>query len=117
MNLTLMFAFSLVILIFMLMTLVNLITKKEMFDLQKSSPFECGFNPMSNKRLPFSISFFLISVIFLVFDIEIIILLPMIMTSKLTITKYWMFTFSSFIIVLILGLYHEWFNGMLNWTK
>nr|QOX09883.1 NADH dehydrogenase subunit 3 [Limassolla sp. XZ-2020] len=100
-----------------IMTLISLISKKTISDLQKSTPFECGFNPLTMKRLPFSIHFFLIAVIFLIFDIEIIIILPMTLTLKTTMMYAWMMTSSLFIMILILGLYHEWKYGMLNWTK
>nr|QJT42835.1 NADH dehydrogenase subunit 3 [Empoascanara dwalata] len=97
--------------------LIVMINKKQISDSQKSSPFECGFNPMTFKRLPFSIHFFLIAVIFLIFDIEIIIILPMILTLKSSQMTAWLLTSTIFILILILGLYHEWINGMLNWTK
>nr|QWY23086.1 NADH dehydrogenase subunit 3 [Koreocerus koreanus]QXP43455.1 NADH dehydrogenase subunit 3 [Koreocerus koreanus] len=100
-----------------IMLILMLISKKSIMDMEKLTPFECGFNPMSNKRLPFSIHFFLIAVIFLIFDIEIIIILPMILTMKYTMMKYWIYTSISFITVLTMGLYHEWYNGMLKWTK
>lgn len=97
--------------------LTFIITKKSILDIQKSSPFECGFNPISIKRLPFSINFFIIAIIFLIFDIEIIILLPSILTVKMCLIKYWLISILSFIIILILGLYYEWINGLLNWQK
>nr|YP_010602040.1 NADH dehydrogenase subunit 3 [Kapsa arca]WAM61630.1 NADH dehydrogenase subunit 3 [Kapsa arca] len=100
-----------------IMILIILISKKTIIDFQKSTPFECGFNPMTYKRLPFSIHFFLIAVIFLIFDIEIIIIIPMIMTMKLSMLIYWLLTLIMFIFILILGLYHEWHNGMLDWTN
>nr|YP_009344629.1 NADH dehydrogenase subunit 3 [Entylia carinata]APU51894.1 NADH dehydrogenase subunit 3 [Entylia carinata] len=107
-----------IMMLLMLMTLIMMIvSKKPMVDKQKMSPFECGFNPMSNKRMPFSIHFFMIAIIFLIFDIEIIIILPSILTMKYTMIKYWSFTSFTFTIVLILGLYYEWYNGLLNWTK
>nr|YP_009828717.1 NADH dehydrogenase subunit 3 [Empoascanara sipra]QJC14414.1 NADH dehydrogenase subunit 3 [Empoascanara sipra]QUI77238.1 NADH dehydrogenase subunit 3 [Empoascanara wengangensis] len=97
--------------------MIMMINKKQISDSQKSSPFECGFNPMTYKRLPFSIHFFLIAVIFLIFDIEIIIILPMILTLKSSQLTAWLLTSTIFVLILILGLYHEWMNGMLNWTK
>nr|YP_010582876.1 NADH dehydrogenase subunit 3 [Uzeldikra longiprocessa]UGN61296.1 NADH dehydrogenase subunit 3 [Uzeldikra longiprocessa] len=97
--------------------LIMMIGKKMIIELQKSTPFECGFNPMSYKRLPFSIHFFLIAVLFLIFDIEIIIILPMVLTMKTSLMMPWMITSMLFLMIIILGLYHEWFNGMLNWTK
>nr|YP_009531284.1 NADH dehydrogenase subunit 3 [Idiocerus laurifoliae]AXY64096.1 NADH dehydrogenase subunit 3 [Idiocerus laurifoliae] len=101
----------------MIMLMLTMISKKSIMDTEKLSPFECGFNPMSNKRLPFSIHFFLIAVIFLIFDVEIIIILPMVITIKYTMLKYWIITCIIFIMVLMVGLYHEWYNGMLKWTK
>nr|YP_010836070.1 NADH dehydrogenase subunit 3 [Evacanthus bivittatus]QKO00204.1 NADH dehydrogenase subunit 3 [Evacanthus acuminatus]WGC90086.1 NADH dehydrogenase subunit 3 [Evacanthus bivittatus] len=110
--------FSIVfILIMLIMTLLTFLSKKSIIDLQKSTSFECGFNPMSYSRLPFSIHFFLIAVIFLIFDIEIIIIIPMIFLLKSSNLIYWLVTSVTFIIVLIIGLYHEWYNGLLNWTN
>nr|YP_010937776.1 NADH dehydrogenase subunit 3 [Ossuaria sichuanensis]WKW96223.1 NADH dehydrogenase subunit 3 [Ossuaria sichuanensis] len=100
-----------------IISLIILITKKTIIDMQKSTPFECGFNPITYKRLPFSTHFFLIAVIFLIFDIEIIIILPMILTMSSSHLMSWMMTSSLFVVILILGLFHEWMNGMLNWTK
>lgn len=104
------------IIIFVLILLIISIRKKSITDIQKATPFECGFNPISYRRLPFSIHFFIIAVIFLIFDIEIVIIIPIIITIKTSIIKYWLITRTSFIIILILGLFHEWKNGMIRWT-
>nr|YP_010147358.1 NADH dehydrogenase subunit 3 [Plautia crossota]QQP22169.1 NADH dehydrogenase subunit 3 [Plautia crossota] len=95
----------------------SIISKTSNKDREKLSPFECGFDPKSSARSPFSIQFFLIAVLFLIFDIEIAIMLPIILTMKTSMTKTWMFTITSFIIILIIGLYHEWNNGVLEWAK
>nr|YP_010952651.1 NADH dehydrogenase subunit 3 [Empoascanara falcata]WMQ53071.1 NADH dehydrogenase subunit 3 [Empoascanara falcata] len=117
MNMTLIFLGLVSMINFIIMLMIMTINKKQIFNSQKSSPFECGFNPMTFKRLPFSIHFFLIAVIFLIFDIEIIIIMPMILTLKSSQLSAWLMTSSMFTLILILGLYHEWMNGMLNWTK
>uniref|UniRef100_A0A6M9ZX11 NADH-ubiquinone oxidoreductase chain 3 n=1 Tax=Mileewa margheritae TaxID=700721 RepID=A0A6M9ZX11_9HEMI len=117
MNLMLMFLLVILSLSLIILITVMLVSKKSIIDTQKSSPFECGFNPTSYKRLPFSIHFFLIAVIFLIFDIEIIIIVPVIFTLKTSFMIDWINTVTSLIMVLILGLYHEWKNGMLKWTK
>nr|AVJ52420.1 NADH dehydrogenase subunit 3 [Poecilocoris rufigenis] len=102
---------------FMLMLLCTIISKSSIKDREKMSPFECGFNPMNSSRSPFSIQFFLIAVLFLIFDIEIAILLPIIITMKWNMTDMWIFTIMMFIIILIMGLYYEWNNGVLDWSK
>nr|YP_010835878.1 NADH dehydrogenase subunit 3 [Onukindia connexa]WGC89397.1 NADH dehydrogenase subunit 3 [Onukindia connexa] len=117
MNLVILNFLIISLIIILMLMLLMILSKKSILDLQKSSSFECGFNPMSYSRLPFSIHFFLISVIFLIFDIEIVIIIPLIFIMKSTILFYWLMTSIFFIMVLILGLYHEWYNGMLNWTN
>nr|YP_010389728.1 NADH dehydrogenase subunit 3 [Doratura stylata]UPU95802.1 NADH dehydrogenase subunit 3 [Doratura stylata]UXD78645.1 NADH dehydrogenase subunit 3 [Doratura stylata] len=102
---------------FIIVILITTISKKTLSDMQKLTPFECGFNPMSYSRLPFSIHFFLIAVIFLIFDIEIILVMPMIITMKTSTSKFWIITSTSFLIILLMGLFHEWKNGMINWSK
>nr|QPT68419.1 NADH dehydrogenase subunit 3 [Phraortes sp. 1 NS-2020] len=100
-----------------LMLLNNLLSKKMINEREKSSPFECGFDPSSSSRTPFSLKFFLIAVIFLIFDIEIALLLPMMPTMMMTKMNQWMMTTIIFVMVLIIGLYHEWNQGALNWTN
>nr|AVJ52428.1 NADH dehydrogenase subunit 3 [Symphylus caribbeanus] len=100
-----------------LMLLCTIISKSSLMDREKMSPFECGFDPMDSPRTPFSVHFFLIAVLFLIFDIEIAIILPIIITMKWTMTSTWIGTILGFIMVLILGLYYEWNNGMLEWSK
>lgn len=60
-----------------LLTLGFVINKRSYIDREKNSPFECGFDPSSHTRAPFSIRFFLLAVIFLIFDVEIILLIPL----------------------------------------
>nr|URN72951.1 NADH dehydrogenase subunit 3 [Liorhyssus hyalinus] len=100
-----------------LMILCTIISKSTILDREKMSPFECGFDPTSSARLPFSLQFFLIAVLFLIFDIEIAIILPMIITLKTSNLFSWAFTMTVFISILILGLYYEWKNGMLEWAE
>nr|UPL65991.1 NADH dehydrogenase subunit 3 [Isometopus sp.] len=100
----------------MLMTLCFNINKKTLMDQEKMSPFECGFDPKSSSRMPFSSQFFLIAVLFLIFDIEIIIIIPMVYTIKTSSMIMWMLTSSMFIVILMMGLFHEWKNGVLEWA-
>nr|YP_009185885.1 NADH dehydrogenase subunit 3 [Myrmecocephalus concinnus]ALO70722.1 NADH deshydrogenase subunit 3 [Myrmecocephalus concinnus] len=98
------------------MVLANIISKKTFMDREKSSPFECGFDPKSSARLPFSLQFFLIAVIFLIFDVEITLLIPFILILPLTHPMMYFYTLSFFLFILLLGLYHEWNQGALSWA-
>nr|UPL66043.1 NADH dehydrogenase subunit 3 [Arbanatus sp.] len=100
-----------------LMTTCWVISNKSQKDREKSSPFECGFDPMSSPRKPFSIQFYLIGILFLIFDVEIAIILPMIILMKMNSMWNWCMIMSMFMTILILGLYHEWYNGALEWMK
>nr|WMY24150.1 NADH dehydrogenase subunit 3 [Coarctotermes sp. F MLW-2023a]WMY24169.1 NADH dehydrogenase subunit 3 [Coarctotermes sp. E MLW-2023a] len=100
-----------------IMVLATLISKKMNEDREKSSPFECGFDPKNSARLPFSSRFFLIAVIFMIFDVEIALLLPMPITMLTSNMKSWMIVSSVFLLILIIGLYHEWNQGSLEWSN
>nr|AFO66944.1 NADH dehydrogenase subunit III [Oenanthe monticola] len=86
-------------------------------DLEKLSPYECGFDPLGSARLPFSIRFFLVAILFLLFDLEIALLLPLPWATQLqspTTTLIWA---STLILLLILGLVYEWAQGGLEWAE
>nr|URX54142.1 NADH dehydrogenase subunit 3 [Glyptotermes sp. 15 AB-2022a]URX54194.1 NADH dehydrogenase subunit 3 [Glyptotermes sp. 15 AB-2022a] len=100
-----------------IMVLTSALAMKNIEDREKSSPFECGFDPKSSARLPFSLRFFLIAVIFLIFDVEIALLLPMTVVMKTSSMKSWVMISSIFLLILIAGLYHEWNQGSLEWAN
>nr|AFL03285.1 NADH dehydrogenase subunit 3 [Corvus fuscicapillus] len=86
-------------------------------DSEKLSPYECGFDPLGSARLPFSIRFFLVAILFLLFDLEIALLLPLPWAIQLqtpTTTLTWA---SILILLLTLGLVYEWIQGGLEWAE
>nr|YP_010238461.1 NADH dehydrogenase subunit 3 [Turdus dissimilis]QTE20517.1 NADH dehydrogenase subunit 3 [Turdus dissimilis] len=86
-------------------------------DSEKLSPYECGFDPLGSARLPFSIRFFLVAILFLLFDLEIALLLPLPWATQLqhpTTTLIWA---STLILLLTLGLIYEWAQGGLEWAE
>nr|AKR07167.1 NADH dehydrogenase subunit 3 [Pseudorhaetus sinicus] len=108
---------SIIILVPILMIWISsIISKKTFMDREKSSPFECGFDPKSSSRLPFSLQFFLIAVIFLIFDVEIALLVPLISILKISKISLLISISSFFIWILLVGLYHEWNQGALEWA-
>ncbi|YP_009128614.1 NADH dehydrogenase subunit 3 (mitochondrion) [Falco rusticolus] len=86
-------------------------------DSEKLSPYECGFDPLGSARLPFSIRFFLVAILFLLFDLEIALLLPLPWATQLqspTTTLIWTLLI---ITLLTLGLIYEWLQGGLEWAE
>nr|AVW86163.1 NADH dehydrogenase subunit 3 [Laetmonice producta] len=92
------------------------ISMKSNRDREKCSPFECGFDPKNNARIPFSLRFFLLAVIFLVFDIEIALLMPIPIMMTYMNSNYFIITSIMFLSILIIGLLHEWREGSLDWS-
>nr|QHF17719.1 NADH dehydrogenase subunit 3 [Vespa basalis] len=87
-------------------------------DREKPSPYECGFNPLTSPHLPFSIQFYLIAIIFLIFDIEITLMLPFIPSLVMSYNLYyWMMSFLLIYICLISGLIYEWNEQSIIWLK
>nr|YP_636952.1 NADH dehydrogenase subunit 3 [Anomalops katoptron]BAC23470.1 NADH dehydrogenase subunit 3 [Anomalops katoptron] len=86
-------------------------------DYEKLSPYECGFDPLGTARLPFSLRFFLVAILFLLFDLEIALLLPLPWGDQLT-TPLLTFTWATAVLVLLtLGLIYEWIQGGLEWAE
>nr|WNH42348.1 NADH dehydrogenase subunit 3 [Neoperla claviger] len=110
-------ALSIFMICVVVMTLASLLSKKTVIDREKNSPFECGFDPKSSSRLPFSLRFFLIAVIFLIFDVEIALLLPLILILPYSQLSTWFLISSSFLVILLVGLFYEWQQGALQWAE
>jgi NADH-ubiquinone oxidoreductase chain 3 len=97
-----------------LLTILGLTLGSKFFtDREKASPFECGFTPKDSARLPFSIRFFLISIVFLIFDVELILVFPAIpgLVSISGLIRF--LVIFCVIIILIFGLFHEAAQGSL----
>jgi NADH-ubiquinone oxidoreductase chain 3 len=86
-------------------------------DREKSSPFECGFDPNRRARIPFSLRFFLLAVIFIIFDIEIVLIMPLPIIHLLTNHPSALHGLLTFLLILLIGLLHEWHEGSLNWSN
>lgn len=83
---------------------------------EKKTSFECGYNRISTKKIAFSTNFLLISMLFLVFDVEISFLIPSIISNKREMILI-ILTAIVFIILLTIILIKEWKQGTLEWNK
>lgn len=83
-------------------------------DKEKVSVYECGFDPFHSPGKPFSVRFFLIAILFLVFDLEISYLFPWSCSSSF-ISIEGQFVIIIFLIILTIGLIYEWIKGGLEW--
>uniref|UniRef100_A0AAU6PCM6 NADH-ubiquinone oxidoreductase chain 3 n=1 Tax=Euseius sacchari TaxID=3061191 RepID=A0AAU6PCM6_9ACAR len=107
--------FILTSLICMVLFSVSWISTMNFKNKNKLYSFECGFNPFFSPQTPFSIQFFKILLIFLLFDMEIIIILPLPFFTATT--TYLNIMITLIIILLLLSLLFEWKEGSLQWIN
>lgn len=84
-------------------------------DTEKLSSYECGFEPYEDARNVFDVKFYLVAILFIIFDIETMFLLPWtISLSSLDILGFW--AMIDFIIELGIGFIYIWYIGALDWS-
>nr|BAX03023.1 NADH dehydrogenase subunit 3 [Mustela itatsi]BAX03036.1 NADH dehydrogenase subunit 3 [Mustela itatsi]BAX03049.1 NADH dehydrogenase subunit 3 [Mustela itatsi]BAX03205.1 NADH dehydrogenase subunit 3 [Mustela itatsi]BAX03218.1 NADH dehydrogenase subunit 3 [Mustela itatsi] len=84
---------------------------------EKTSPYECGFDPLGSARLPFSMKFFLVAITFLLFDLEIALLLPLPWASQSINLKTTLTMSLALISLLAASLAYEWTEEGLEWSE
>jgi len=86
------------------------------YDYEKVSAYECGFEPFNNSKGTFNIQFFIIGILFILFDLEIIFFFPWTKNLySLGIYGFWIGII--FFIILTIGFCYEWKKGVLNWSN
>ena len=83
-------------------------------DAEKTSAYECGFNAFDDARMKFDVRFYLVSILFIIFDLEVAFLFPW----AIALGDIGMFGFVSmmiFLAVLTVGFIYEWKKGALEW--
>jgi len=80
----------------------------------KLSPYECGFEAFNNARLKFDVRFYLVAILFIIFDLELAFLFPWAVAVKKLGTSAFL-AMGLFIGVLVLGFIYEWKKGALEW--
>ena len=99
---------------FILLGVTLTLRNKVIQDREIRRPFECGFSIKDRRRLPFSLRFFIVALIFLIFDVELLILFPFLRRFIFSLSFIRLLTYFSFLFILSLGLFYEWNNFMLE---
>nr|NP_689390.1 NADH dehydrogenase subunit 3 [Chaetosphaeridium globosum]AAM96606.1 NADH dehydrogenase subunit 3 [Chaetosphaeridium globosum] len=81
---------------------------------EKLSAYECGFDPFDDARSRFDIRFYLVSILFIIFDLEVTFLFPWAVSlSKIGLFGFW--SMIIFLLILTIGFIYEWKKGALDW--
>ena len=84
-------------------------------DPEKLSAYECGFNAFDDARMKFDVRFYLVAILFIIFDLEVSFLFPWAVAFKqLGILGFW--SMMVFLAVLTIGFIYEWKKGALEWS-
>ena len=80
----------------------------------KLSPYECGFDPFEDARIPFDVRYYLVAILFIIFDLEIAFLFPWAVSlNEIGISG--IIAMGIFLLVLVIGFIYEWNKGPLEW--
>jgi NADH-quinone oxidoreductase subunit A len=83
-------------------------------DAQKLSPYECGFEAFEDARMKFDVRYYLVAILFILFDLEIAFLFPWAVALKdIGATGFW--AMMIFLAILVVGFVYEWKKGALDW--
>jgi len=83
-------------------------------DKEKNSPYECGFEPFDDARRRFDVRFYLVAILFIIFDLEIAFLFPWaISLGEIGVFGFW--SMMAFLGILTIGFIYEWKKGALEW--
>ena len=83
-------------------------------DDEKLSPYECGFEPFEDSRMKFDVRYYLVAILFIIFDLEIAFLFPWAVSLDVVGT-FGLVAMGIFLAVLVVGFIYEWKKGALEW--
>ena len=83
-------------------------------DAEKTSAYECGFNAFDDARMKFDVRFYLVAILFIIFDLEVAFLFPWAISFG-SIGIFGYFSMMFFLLVLTIGFVYEWRKGALEW--
>ena len=94
--------------------LASLIVGRQHPDAEKNSAYECGFEPFEDARHKFDVRFYLVAILFIIFDLEVAFLFPW-AVSLSTIGVFGFWSMMVFLSILTIGFIYEWKKGALDW--
>ncbi len=97
-----------------ILIIVGLLLAPHRPDEEKNSPYECGFEAFEDSRMRFDVRYYLVAILFIIFDLEIACLCPWAVAIK-QIGLFGLFAMAVFLAVLIVGFVYEWKRGALEW--
>ena len=83
-------------------------------DAEKNSPYECGFEAFEDSRMKFDVRYYLVAILFIIFDLEIAFLFPWAVALD-SIGTFGLIAMAIFLGVLVIGFIYEWKKGALEW--
>jgi NADH-quinone oxidoreductase subunit A len=96
------------------MVIASLIVGRQNPDADKLAPYECGFDAFDDTRSKFDVRFYLVAILFIIFDLEVAFLFPWAVTlGKIGLLGFW--SMVSFLGILTIGFIYEWKKGALEW--
>jgi len=97
-----------------IMVLLPMLIGRQKPDNEKLSAYECGFEPFSDARSKFDVRFYLVAILFIIFDLEVAFLFPWaISLGTIGVAGFW--SMMVFLFVLTVGFIYEWKKGALEW--
>ena len=93
---------------------INYIASPSNPDPEKLSAYECGFEAFDNARIEFDVRFYLVAILFIIFDLEIAFLFPWAISLG-NIGLYGFISMMIFLMILTVGFIYEWKKGALDW--
>src|SRR5208337_1810169 len=82
----------------------------------KMSPYECGMQPIGDVRQRFSVKFYLVAMLFILFDVEAVFLYPWaILLKELKMIGFW--EMMTYVLIVLVGFFYVWKKGVLDWNK
>ena len=83
-------------------------------DTEKLSPYECGFEAFEDSRMKFDVRYYLVAILFIIFDLEIAFLFPWAVSLD-AVGGFGLIAMGIFLVVLVVGFIYEWNKGALEW--